>query len=184
MPHAIRAAAAGATLVEIGGGLVRGAPIQRPPLPSFREAAVFEDLAPPGADAPVAFLACLGPLPAHSAQSAFAEDLLRAGGFSVARSAPDLSPAALGEAFNASGAHVACICAGRAVDAQLEEATRAALRAAGARATLLARRPSGDGEGPDAAGHTGHLFAGCDAATILEELRAVAANPSHAETSR
>ncbi len=184
LPHAIRAAAAGATLEEIGEGLVRGAPLQRPPLPSFREAAVFEDLAPPGADAPAAFLACLGPLSAHSARSAFAEDLLRAGGFSVARSEPDLGPEALGEAFHASGAQVACVCAGKGADAQLEEATCTSLRAAGARFILLARRPSGGEEGVDAAGHTGHIFAGCDAATILEDLRAVAATSSHAEASR
>ena len=145
---------------------------------------MFEDLAAPGADAPAAFLACLGPLSAHSARSAFAEDLLRAGGFSVARSEPDLSPAALGEAFSGSGAQVACVCAGQAADAQLEEATCAALRAAGARFILLARRPSDSEGGVDAAGHSGHIFAGCDAATVLEDLRAVAATTSHAEASR
>jgi hypothetical protein len=79
---------------------------------------------------------------------------------------------------------VACVCAGKGADAQLEEATCASLRAAGARFILLARRPSDGEESPDAEGHTGHIFAGCDAATVLKDLRAVAATSSHAEASR
>lgn len=177
LDHGIRAAAAGATLEELGDGLVRGAPLTADPLPSIREAAAFEDLAE-GPALP-AFLACLGALAAHSPRSQFAGDLLRAGGFDVVASTPGLDAEGLVAEFVASGARVACLCA---ADADLEEGAAAAceaLRAAGAAAVVLARQPS-DADGLLlAAGLHGHLHAGGNAVALLGELReAAAASPT------
>lgn len=167
---------------ELGDGLVRGAPVTLAPLPSISEAGVFEELAAGAQPAPVAFLACLGSLPDHGPRAAFANDLLRAGGFLAAQSEPSLSPEALADAFKASGADVACLC-GTDADYELHaEPACAALRAAGAASIVMARRPADGDEALRAAGLSGHVFMGCDAAKILGELRSTAATPSQPET--
>ncbi len=180
--HGIQAAAAGATMEELGDGLVRGAPVTLTSLPSISEAAVFEEVAAGAQPAPVAFLACLGALPDHGPRAAFASDLLRAGGFLAAQSEPSLSPEALAGAFKASGADVACLC-GTDADYEIHaEPACAALRAAGAASIVMARRPSDRDEALRAAGLSGHVFMGCDAAKILGELRSTVANLRQPET--
>ena len=181
VPHGARAAAAGATMEELGDGLVRGAPEALDPLPSISESAVFEEVASGDQPAPVAFLACLGPLSDHGPRAAFASDLLRAGGFAAAQSEPAQSPAALADAFKASGASVTCICGTDADYEALAEPVCAALRAAGARSIVIARRAADGDEALRAAGLSGHVYLGCDAAAILGELRSMAATSSSKE---
>ncbi len=179
--HGVRAAAAGATLREIGDGLVRGAPLHMEPLPSIRESAVFEDLMGTEGPAPSVFLACLGPLSAHGARSAFAHDLLCAGGFEVRSSGPDLAAEALADAFRSSGARVACLCGTDEDYEASAERVCAVLRAAGARSILMARRPADGDQSLRDAGLNGYIYAGCDAVTTLGELRELAAAPEHSE---
>jgi methylmalonyl-CoA mutase len=77
---------------------------------------------------------------------------------------------------------VACLC-GTDADYELHaEPACAALRAAGAASIVMARRPADGDEALRAAGLSGHVFKGCDAAKILGELRSTAATPSQPET--
>ena len=76
-----------------------------------------------------------------------------------------------------------CICGTDADYEALAEPVCAALRAAGARSIVIARRAA-DGDGDEAlraAGLSGHVYLGCDAAAILGELRSMAATSSSKE---
>jgi methylmalonyl-CoA mutase len=67
----------------------------------------------------------------------------------------------LAEAFRASGATVACLCAGDALYAEQADAVAGALKTAGAQQVLLAGRP-GEYTGVDT-----YVFAGCDVVAAL-----------------
>ncbi|MEM1450648.1 MAG: methylmalonyl-CoA mutase family protein [Planctomycetota bacterium] len=171
--HAVEAAAAGATLEALGSALVRGAPESVDPLPRFREASVFEDLAE-AADRmdrrPKVFLACVGPLAAHGARATFATHLFHAGGLDVEQSAPDLDADALASAFSASGAPFACLCATDDGYAEHAQELCRALDAAGARSILIARKAASDDDALRAAGLAGYVHLGCDAEAVLRGL--------------
>lgn len=171
--HAVEAAAAGATLDEIGGGLVRGARVQVAPLPSFREASVFEDLVD-AADRmdrrPRVYLACLGSLAAHGARATFAANLFRAGGLEVVQGDPEPAADDVGAGFEASGAQFACVCGTDDAYAESAQAAIRGLHASGARAVLIARREMDGDDDLRAAGLNGHVHLGCDAAAVLREL--------------
>lgn len=116
---------------------------------------------------PAVFLATLGPASAHSARATFAANLVRAGG--IAPLGGDIR-AGVDEAVTAfaeSGARVACLCASDELYAEHAGTAARALREAGAERVLLAGSPS---LGSDAEGVDTHLYAGCDAAGLLEEL--------------
>ena len=171
--HVVDAAAGGATIDEIGSALTRGPRDVNDPLPSFREASVFEDLAA-AADRmhrrPLVFLACLGPLVNHSARAVFATHLFHAGGFDVVQSAADLGASALAAAFTESGATIACVCG---ADADCDERAGEVLRALNgnsARSILIARKALDGDDALQAEGLTGHVHLGCDAETLLRRL--------------
>lgn len=176
--HAALAAEKGATLAELGSALVRGAPLERLPVPVFREARAFEtlrDAADAAAAPPRVFLACLGPLADHTTRANFAANLFASGGFDVVHgrgtgvAAPDDAAAALVAELGASRAHVVCVCGSDAAYSTHALAAAAALHGAGARWTVYAGRPR----------HTEHekelrdvgvdafVHAGCDAVAAL-----------------
>ncbi|MEH1125574.1 methylmalonyl-CoA mutase subunit beta [Micromonospora sp. CPCC 206061] len=124
-------------------------------LPRVRYAEGFETLRD-RADAhparPTVFLATIGPASAYAARTAFAANLFAAGGIATVIGAPS--------EFAASGARVACLCGSD--DGYAEHATAAAKELVGAVRVWLAGRPAGH-LGADA-----YLYAGCDAAGVLE----------------
>jgi len=78
-------------------------------------------------------------------------------------------PAALGAAFRASGAALACLCSSDKVYAGQAAAAAGALQAAGARHIYLAGRPREPEAALRAAGVNDFVFAGGDALTVLRE---------------
>jgi methylmalonyl-CoA mutase len=153
-------------------------PVLRPPapaeptggaLPRLRYAQDFEalrDRADAAASRPVAFLAALGPVSAHSARVAFAANLFQAGGIEPVVGTGELEQ--IVAAFRASGSSVACLCSADRIYADAAAAAAEALRAAGAAHIWLAGQP---GAVP---GVDGYLFTGVDAlgvlSTTLEKL--------------
>lgn len=179
--HARQAAKLGATIEEIGGALVRGASLAMNPLPSFREASVFERLADAALALPAqprVFLACLGSLAEHTARAGFATQALLAGGFEVVQGEPGLSSEAIGNAAKASGAQVACLAASDdAYGSSAAIETLAALRSGGIELVYVAAPPERAAKPLEEAGLDGHLFMGCDAeAALIHLLRHVGAD--------
>ncbi|WP_405010156.1 methylmalonyl-CoA mutase small subunit [Kitasatospora sp. NBC_01539] len=145
-------------------------------LPRVRRADAYEELRA-RSDAhlavhrsrPLLFLASLGSASAHTARSTFAANLFQAGGIATA-GAEGTDPAALAEAFAASGATVACLCSSDPVYAEHAEAVAAALKAAGAVKVLLAGRPGEAEDGYRQAGVDEFVFVGVDVVTTLTSL--------------
>lgn len=124
-------------------------------LPRVRYAEGFEalrDRADAHPTRPTVFLATIGPASEYAARVTFAANLFAAGGIATVTGAPD--------EFAASGARVACLCGSD--DGYAEHATAAAKELVGAARVWLAGRPVGH-LGADA-----YLYAGCDAAGVLE----------------
>ncbi|MFK8253165.1 methylmalonyl-CoA mutase family protein [Ancylobacter terrae] len=118
------------------------------PLAPSRIAEPFERLraaAERAATPPTVFLATLGSVAAFTARAGFARGLFEAGGIAATGGDTYASPAALAEAFRASGARLACLCSSDEIYAGEGEAAARALKAAGATALYLAGRP-GEGE--------------------------------------
>ncbi|MEU6235608.1 methylmalonyl-CoA mutase family protein [Kitasatospora sp. NPDC047058] len=145
-------------------------------LPRVRRAEAFEalrdrsdaHLAATG-ERPALFLASIGTAAAHTARTTFAANLFQAGGIATT-SVEGTDPAALAEAFTASGASVACLCSSDALYGEHAEAVTAALKAAGARRVLLAGRPGEQKALYQAAGVDEFVFAGGDAVAVLSSL--------------
>ena len=119
---------------------------------------------------PTIFLANLGPVAAFNARAAFAKSLFEAGGVEALSNDGFADASEAAAAFEASGAHLACLCSSDEVYAAMAEAVAQTLKNAGARAVFLAGRPGAREAALKAAGVDGFIFAGCDA---LEALRAV-----------
>ncbi|MER5638810.1 methylmalonyl-CoA mutase subunit beta [Kitasatospora sp. NPDC002227] len=142
-------------------------------LPTVRRAERFEALrrrsdaflAARGAR-PKAFLAAIGPAAAYAGRSAFAANLLQAGGIETT-SAEGTDAAALAEAFAASGAAVACLCSSDKLYVEHAEAVAAALKAAGARLVLLAGQGGEQREAYQRAGVDAFVHVGSDAVAVL-----------------
>lgn len=118
---------------------------------------------------PAVFLANIGALAAFTARASFARNAFAAGGVAVAGAgeAGFDDPAALVEAFKASGAPIACICGADAGYAANAEAFAAALKAAGARQVWLAGRPGDAKAALEAAGVDDYIFMGADILAAL-----------------
>lgn len=149
-------------------------PIRAEALPSCRLAEPFEKLrdAAESGSRPRVFLASLGAIADHNVRSAWAQNLLAAGGIEaiVSDGYPDAAAAAA--AFQASGAAVACMTSSDAVYGRHAEATARALKKVGARHILLAGRPGEMEPALRASGVDGFLFAGQD---MVQELTALQA---------
>ena len=116
------------------------------------------------------FMANLGEIAEHNRRSQWMWNFLAAGGIEGLTSDGYKSPADAAEAFEASGARIACICSSDEVYARDAEATAQALKAAGAQRVLLAGRPGEAEASLRAAGVDGFIYAGQDAVKTLEDL--------------
>jgi methylmalonyl-CoA mutase len=144
-------------------------------LAPLRLAASFEQLRDKSDDIlkktgtrPKVFLANLGAPADFTARATFAKSFFETGGIEAIDTEGFSGPAALGAAFKASGAALACLCSSDKVYAEQATAAAKALQAAGVKHIYLAGRP-GEQETPlSAAGVNDFVFAGGDALATLQ----------------
>lgn len=144
-----------------------------PALPPMRLAEPFEilrdasdqRLAASGAR-PKIFLVCLGTPADFTPRATFAKNFFEAGGFEAVSGEADAP--ALGAAFAASGAALACLCGSdQAYDGEAAPAAMA-LASAGIRHLYLAGRPGAREAALRSAGVQSFIYDGCDALAALE----------------
>jgi methylmalonyl-CoA mutase len=163
-------------------------PVTRPPLPEgppigpgalarrryAQEYEALRDAADDAAARPAVFLATIGPVAASTARAMFAANLFQAGGFRTPASGDGTDPAAIAEAFVASGTTVACLASSDRLYAEHAGPVAAALKAAGARQIWLAGKPGTNAERYANAGVTGYVYTGVDALGVLRAAQAAA----------
>ncbi|MPY83380.1 MAG: methylmalonyl-CoA mutase [Actinophytocola sp.] len=111
---------------------------------------------------PKVFLATLGPIAAHTARATFAANLFAAGGIEPVNPGATETVADVLGAFVGSHTAVACLCGTDMAYAEQADEVTAALRKAGAKAVLLAGKPTDAYEGV-----TGFVHKGCDVPEVL-----------------
>ncbi|HKS17915.1 MAG TPA: methylmalonyl-CoA mutase family protein [Bradyrhizobium sp.] len=118
---------------------------------------------------PKIFLANLGTAADFTARATFAKSFFETGGIEAIDSAGFSDAGALGAAFKASGAAVACLCSSdKGYDSHAVAAAKT-LQGAGAKHIYLAGRPGEQETALRSAGVTDFVFAGCDALATLRE---------------
>ncbi|MDQ0347433.1 methylmalonyl-CoA mutase [Ancylobacter vacuolatus] len=143
------------------------------PLKGERLAEPFERLrAAAAASAPRVFLAALGMPADFTARAGFARAAFEAGGIAAPGTDGFADMAALTEAYHASGARLACLCASDAIYAASAVEAATALKAAGAVRVYLAGKAGEDEPAQRAAGIDGYLFTGIDLVAFLEGAQA------------
>ncbi len=118
---------------------------------------------------PKVFLANLGTPADFTARATFAKGFFETGGIEAVDTEGFADPAALAEAFKASGAGLACLCSSDKAYAAQAAAAAQALQHAGARRIYLAGRPGEQEAAFRAAGVHDFIFAGGDALATLQE---------------
>lgn len=172
----IDAAAAGSGWAALSGGGREAATVE--PLAPFCPAEDFENLrlaADGAAERPRIFLARLGPdRPGEKADSRaraeFAAGIFPVAGIAIDDGPLADDPAALAEAFRASGCRVAVLAAGDETYAARGEQAARAIKAAGCGLLLIAGRPGEKEETLRAAGVDGFVYLGADIAAVLADL--------------
>src|SRR5882724_915500 len=118
---------------------------------------------------PRVYLANLGTPAEFTARATFAKSFFEAGGIEAIETAGFTDPAALANAFETSGAALACLCSSDKVYAAQAAAAAKALQDAGARHIYLAGRAGEKEAALRAAGVNEFIFAGVDAVATLQE---------------
>jgi len=114
---------------------------------------------------PRIFLASLGKQADYTARATFAKNFFEAGGIEAIGGEGDA--AAVGAAFKASGAALACLCGtDKAYDSEAA-AIAAAVKASGARHVYLAGQPGEREAALRNAGVQSFIYNGCDALSTL-----------------
>jgi methylmalonyl-CoA mutase len=119
---------------------------------------------------PKVFLANLGTAADFTARATFAKSFFETGGIDAIDTDGFSDPAALGAAFKASGAALACLCSSDKVYAEHAANAAKALQAAGANHIYLAGRPGEQEVSLRAAGVNDFVFAGGDVLAGLREV--------------
>jgi methylmalonyl-CoA mutase len=120
---------------------------------------------------PGVFLANLGHPADFSARASYAKSFFEAGGIEAIGNDGFADAASLVAAFKATGARLACLCAGDATYAAQGPDVARALRAAGASRVFLAGQPNGREAALRQAGVTDFVHDGCNALAILEDAQ-------------
>ena len=118
---------------------------------------------------PRIFLANLGTAADFTARATFAKSFFETGGIEAVDTEGFTDPAALANAFKASGAALACLCSSDKVYAAHATAAAGALQAAKAEHIYLAGRPGEQETALRAAGVNDFVMVGGDALTVLQE---------------
>ena len=148
---------------------------QAEPFPRIRLAEPFEYLRD-GSDAelaqhgarPAVFLATIGDTSDFTARASFAKTLFEAGGIEAVTGNGFASTQDMVEAFQASGAKLACLCSSDKIYASEGTDAAKALAAAGAKHIYLAGRPGDHRKALEQAGVGTFVFAGCDTLSLLK----------------
>jgi methylmalonyl-CoA mutase len=119
---------------------------------------------------PKVFLANLGTAADFTARATFAKSFFETGGIETVDTEGFSDPAALGPAFKASGAALACLCASDKLYAEHAANAAKALQAADARHIYLAGRPGEQEAALRAAGINDFVFAGGDVLAALRDV--------------
>ena len=181
MTSAVKAARSGATIGELTSTLAAAANREgasTTPLAAHPYAAAYEQLrdivdayaGAHGSKRPKVFLANLGTKKEFLARSNYARDFFEAGGFEPVDNDGFTDAQALAAAFAASRAEIAVICS---TDARYQtdvEQVAPKLRAAGARAVVLAGNPGASEAKYRSAGVNQFIFVKCN---VLEALRSL-----------
>ncbi len=175
----VEAAAGGATLAGMAAALWAGAaeapsvaPVTPHPYAEPFEALRDESdrrLAATGRR-PSVFLANMGPVAHHTARAAFAKNFFEAGGFEVIGAAGFARADEAAAAFRKSGARVAVICSSDKLYETVVAETAPALKAAGARAVVLAGFPGDKEAAYKEAGVDRFIYIKCNVLQTLREL--------------
>jgi len=151
------------------------------PLPRHRLAEPFEALrdasdrhAERTGTRPKVFLANLGRRAEFAARSNYAANFFAAGGIQAVDNDGLADCDAIGKAFRASGAVLACLCSSDDVYAVEAGVAARALNASGARHLYLVGQPGDREEAFAAAGVGTFIHAGCDALAVLRAAHQVA----------
>jgi len=126
---------------------------------------------------PRIFLANLGTSSDFTARASFARSFFEAGGIEAISSEGFTDSAALSEAFKASGARLTCLCSSDKVYAERAVTAAKALQDAGASHIYLAGRAGEQEANFRAAGVSDFVFAGCNAALLLQTAQRLAEQP-------
>ncbi|MGJ4949194.1 methylmalonyl-CoA mutase family protein [Bradyrhizobium sp. HKCCYLS20291] len=118
---------------------------------------------------PAVFLANLGTAADFTARATFARSFFEAGGIAAVDGQGGSDPAALAEAYRASGAAIVCLCSSDKVYADAAVPAAQALQAAGARHIYLAGRGGEQEAALREAGIGSFVFAGGDALKTLKD---------------
>jgi methylmalonyl-CoA mutase len=173
-------------LQEVHVAVLDAKPVKLPPygeakvkfdaMPPMRLAAPFERLRDrsdqilkDSGARPKIFLANLGTPADFTARAAFAKSFFETGGIEAVDTEGFTNPAALGAAFKASGAALACLCSSDKVYAGQAASAAKALQVAGAKHISQAGRAGEQEAALRAAGVNDFVFAGGDALTVLQE---------------
>jgi methylmalonyl-CoA mutase len=148
---------------------------QAEPLPRIRLAEPFEHLRD-GSDAelaqhgarPTVFLATLGDASDFTARATFAKNLFEAGGIEAVTGNGFASTEDMVQAFEASGAKLACLCSSDKIYASDAAEAAKALAAAGAKHIYLAGKPGDHRQALEQAGVGTFLYQGCDTLATLK----------------
>ncbi|MFN5682967.1 methylmalonyl-CoA mutase family protein, partial [Bradyrhizobium sp.] len=118
---------------------------------------------------PAIFLANLGTAADFTARATFARSFFEAGGITAVDGPGGTDPAALADAYRASGAAIVCLCSSDKAYAETAVPVAQALQAAGARHIYLAGRGGEQEAALREAGIGSFVFAGGDALKTLED---------------
>ena len=148
---------------------------QAEPLPRIRLAEPFEYLRD-GSDAelaqhgarPTVFLATIGHTSDFTARASFAKSLFEAGGITAVSGNGFASTEDMVQAFEASGAKLACLCSSDKIYASDAAEAAKALATAGAKHIYLAGRPGDHRQALEQAGVGTFLYQGCDTLATLK----------------
>jgi methylmalonyl-CoA mutase len=170
----LAATTGGADMYSVATVLQHGQPdFHVEPILQWRAAEIWEELRARSdrhPTRPVAFFANLGSIPAHTARSTWAQNLLATVGVDAATSDGFTDMEALAAAWKGSSALLAVICGSdKDYEASLDSAV-AALKKAGCPVVLVAGRPGAREAALREAGVSDFVFVGADVLTVMTQV--------------
>jgi methylmalonyl-CoA mutase len=167
----VEAAEDGLDLYSIAAVLQHGQPeFHLEPVRQWRASEEWEGLrarSEKSSTRPAAFLANLGPIPAHKARSTWAQNLLSAAGIAAEPNDGFSDPKSVADGWSDASASLAVICGSDADYETMLEPTVTALKQAGCPVVLVAGRPGDRAAELREAGASDFVYMGADVLSIM-----------------